>query len=524
MWMAIISFVGQEAAKQALKQFGGMGTDELMGLLFGKQDSEVNQYLEKLDRQMQEVAKSLREIEQRQKEIEQRQIFQDYNRADEELEYISRLYLGQADKSPDHPDRQSTCGYILDINRGVSERARRMIGSLLHKNLPDFKTFLEEYSDKLAEGYPDIYSYLDKIDAVFNHLRMNLMEAILLRDKAYAEIADKERVTDLALTPAEMKMVDQYYDELIGPVRELKDMFEALAKEDGPHVRLKHHHHRQYLTGDEQGEPNTNLQPSFINPRLIPQIYLSPRIQVHPPMSVVMDEAQHWKIIKVEEKEKSGARGGSGLPVRFMFQLMNGSKKVLDGTKNGRVYLGDRNDKYGHLWWQPIMSRNSGKIERGAFLLKHYETEHALDSDGSRVYAEDRPLAYDNIYMKWRLNQKNILESDGDLKRGEELLSPDGRYELSFTQDGELVLSDTQLSLPEYKPKVLWRSPEKGGVRCVMQTKDGQLVMYNGGDEAIWRTDRHASEFAGSKLILRNEGFFEIINKHNVSIYDTKGS
>lgn len=239
-------------------------------------------------------------------------------------------------------------------------------------------------------------------------------------------------------------------------------------------------------------------------------------------MQVVMDEQQHWKIIKIEEKEKSGARGGSGLPVRFMFQL-TGSKKVLDGVKNGRVYLGDRNDKYGHLWWQPVMARSSGKMERGAFLLKHYETEYALDSDGSRVYAEGRPPAYDNIYMKWRLNRKDILESYGDLRSGEELLSPDGRYQLSLTEDGELVLSDIKLSPPEYKPKVVWRSPVKGAVRCVMQTKDGQLVMYSGGDEALWRTDRRGSKFAGSKLVLRNEGYFEIINKDGAPIYDTKG-
>jgi hypothetical protein len=552
MLTVIAKFVGKEAAKAVFKEFSGLGMDMIKELLFGEQESEVNHYLKKLDRQMQEVVQSV-------KGIELRQIFQDYNRADEELEYLSRLYLGQADKQPDHPDRQNTCAYILDINRGVSEQARRMIGLLLHRNLPSYKTFLQEYSDKLAEGYPDIYSYLDKMDVVINHLRINLGEAILLREKAYADIADKESVTDLALTPAEMKLVDQYYEEVVRPVKELKAMFEAHAEEKGKQsekvhdLRLKHFTSGKYLTAYEAGDPSCEDKPlnhekksmfSSEDP-CMPQLYLYEpargqdeyymdlsfeanqsrwgRVKVK-----VEKESQDWKIIKLKEDEEKLVHYGEdaepirlregGKPVKFMFQRWV-SNKVLDGARLGRVYLNDRNDGNEHMWWQPVMSRNDrGEFEPGVFLLKHMRTKFALDSDGEKVYADKRESDYNNSAMKWRLDQKNVLHGGEYLKPEENLKSPDRRYELRFMKNGNLELFDTE------EKKVLWdtRTAEKGAVKCILQKNDGHLVIYDKENKSIWATNRHSNEFDDSKLVLRNEGFFEIINKHNVSIYDTK--
>ena len=535
MLMVIVKFVGKEAAKGVLKEFTGPGIDLIKGLLFGEQESEVNHYLKKLDRQMQEVVQSV-------KEIELRQIFQDYNRADEELEYLSRLYLGQADKQPNHPDRQNTCGYILDINRGVSERARRMIGSLLHRNLPSYKTFIQEYSDKLVERYPDIYSYLDKMDTVINHLRVNLAEAILLREQAYADIIDKERVNDLALTPAEVEMVDQYYEEIVGSVRELKSILETLAEEKGHHARVKHFASGKYLTGYEKGSPSSADKPfGAFQSTQTPQLYLyelgrgqqergGQKTMQHgrTPVTITVDsKSQDWKIIKIEEREKLVDRGDDSepfklkegdKPIRFAFQLWN-SNKVLDGVNAGRVYLGERNNENRHTWWLPIMARNDrGEFDPGVFLLKHFHTGFALDSDALRVYADDRQPAYDNNNMKWRLDQKNVLEGGEHLKPEEKLVSPNRRYELRFMKNGNLELFDTE------EKKVLWdtKTAEKGAVNCILQKNDGHLVIYDKENKPIWATNRYSKEFDGSKLVLRNEGFFEIINKHNVSIYDTK--
>lgn len=530
MMLAVIKFIGENTAKEAFKQFTSPGFKRLKEMLLGA-EMDVKTYLEI---QMQEITKSL-------DAIELRQIFQDYNRADEELEYMTHLYYRQADNPLDHRDRQNTCSYILDINRGVSERARRMIGSFFHRSLPAYKTFLQEYSDKLAEKYTDIYSYLDKMDTLVNHLRMNLAEAILVREKAYADIADKESVTDLALTPGEVELVDQYYDEIVGPVKSLRDTVDGLAGEKGRNVRIKHIRTGKYLTGYEEGDAKSMNEPFGPWQRTaMPQLYACElgrgqkkeigkntsngwsRLNIE-----VKSENQDWKIIKIEEEEKSVDRGDDSepiklregdKPVRLMFQL-NAGGKVLDGIDGGRVYLGERNKDNRHLWWVPIMSRDGrGKFEPGVFLLKHFHTGFALDSNGSRVYADDHQPGYGNDFMKWRLDQKNVLEGDEFLNPGEKLVSPNRGYELRLQETGNLELSDSS------SKKVLWdtKTAGKGAVKCIMQKDDGHLVMYDRENKAVWASQRRGSVFAGSKLVLRDDGFFEIINKHNVSFYDTK--
>jgi|GEM_PF-3079847 len=533
MYWYIIKLVGEPLAKEALKDLTNPHVAKIKEMLFGPQKDEVKGYLEKLDRQMQEVARSL-------KDIELRQIFLEYNRADEELAHLFELYYGQKDKPLDDRDRQNTCGYILDINKGVSERARRMMGAFRHKNLPSFKTFFQDYSDKLVADYPDVYSYCDKMDAVMDHLSMNMVEAKLLRAVCYEEIANKEKVTDLALSEADLQMMEQHYDEVVGPARELKELFDGLAK-GKDHVRLKHQETSNYLTAYEDGNHSSEDKPfgdynfsdiTSNKKKGMPQVYLyqvgrgqvEKYINNYPPatmgqarsttIKVAIDTtSQEWKVTKLE---------GGAEPVRFAFQLWAGSQRALEGTEGGRVYLNTQPDvgKNKNTWWQPILAKDDkGNFETGVFLLRHFASGKALDSDGVKVYAEGRDPAYNNPFMKWRLAQKNTLAPDDFLAPGGELLSQNGQYLLRY-ENGNLEL----VNLTDNK--LLWDTGIQGtsSGRCVMQKSDGNFVVYDKDKKTVWATNRRGSQFAGSKLVVQDSGFFEIIAPNNESIYDTKWS
>jgi hypothetical protein len=93
---------------------------------------------------------------------------------------------------------------------------------------------------------------------------------------------------------------------------------------------------------------------------------------------------------------------------------------------------------------------------------------------------------------------KDMLYPGEELKKGDNLTSANGRYQLIFQRDGNLVL---------YGPRdrALWASNTQGRPveRCIMQT-DGNLVLYLRGGQAIWNSQTY--RFAGSFLWLQNDG------------------
>jgi hypothetical protein len=76
---------------------------------------------------------------------------------------------------------------------------------------------------------------------------------------------------------------------------------------------------------------------------------------------------------------------------------------------------------------------------------------------------------------------RDTLGRGETLLRGQELVSHNGRFRLSFQTDGNLVLYGGS--------QALWssRTPNKGGQRLVMQ-RDGNLVMY-GPNGPVWATN-----------------------------------
>jgi hypothetical protein len=92
----------------------------------------------------------------------------------------------------------------------------------------------------------------------------------------------------------------------------------------------------------------------------------------------------------------------------------------------------------------------------------------------------------------------DMLYPGEELKKGDNLTSANGRYQLIFQRDGNLVL---------YGPRnrALWSSNTQGRPveKCIMQ-KEGNLVLYLPGGQPIW--DSRTYRFPGSFLWLQNDG------------------
>jgi peptidyl-Asp metalloendopeptidase len=92
----------------------------------------------------------------------------------------------------------------------------------------------------------------------------------------------------------------------------------------------------------------------------------------------------------------------------------------------------------------------------------------------------------------------NRLNPNDELKRGESLISENGKYELAQQHDGNLVL--TKLS-DHSKPWSSWKDGGgKGGMRTVMQGKDGNLVQYDSGNHGVWSSKTAGKKGAWVKL------------------------
>jgi hypothetical protein len=93
--------------------------------------------------------------------------------------------------------------------------------------------------------------------------------------------------------------------------------------------------------------------------------------------------------------------------------------------------------------------------------------------------------------------QGDTMQPGQVLNPGDVLTSADGRYQLIYQLDGNLVLS--------LGAAVLWASGTRGrgfGV-CIMQN-DGNLVLYIAGPYPVWTSGTNGS--AGSRFVLQNDG------------------
>ena len=104
----------------------------------------------------------------------------------------------------------------------------------------------------------------------------------------------------------------------------------------------------------------------------------------------------------------------------------------------------------------------------------------------------------------WNAFQCGQLIPGRELRGEQSVSSCDGRFQLKFQNDGNLVLY-THTGLP------IWASGthHQGGDRVVMQT-DGNLVMYTPTGGVPWATHTYSAADQGASLFVQDDGEFVI--------------
>lgn len=101
------------------------------------------------------------------------------------------------------------------------------------------------------------------------------------------------------------------------------------------------------------------------------------------------------------------------------------------------------------------------------------------------------------------------------LTAGESISSPDGNYQLTLRTNGNLELMGYGITL--------WQSKTAGqpGARFTLQ-EDGNLVIYNRENLAIWSSDTWGSAFAGSALQLGDDGNLSLAHPQGQIVWETR--
>ncbi|SRR6266446_843317 len=111
----------------------------------------------------------------------------------------------------------------------------------------------------------------------------------------------------------------------------------------------------------------------------------------------------------------------------------------------------------------------------------------------------------------------SILPSGSRLNKNDDVVSPTGRYQLRFQDDGNLVFADRDV--PPGGP-ALWDSGTAGrpGEYCILQGDDGNLVMV-GPFGAVW--DLGTSGNPGAYLAVQDDGNHLVLYQPNpIPVWD----
>ena len=160
-------------------------------------------------------------------------------------------------------------------------------------------------------------------------------------------------------------------------------------------------------------------------------------------------------------------------------------------------------DPNGHALWN---SRTWGHPGAGL----------TLQNDGNLVIYDANGHALWNTMTfvpPMAANTAGRLTANQGLLRGQSISSPDGRFTLSFQQDGNLVL---------YGPthKALWASHTDGRSvwEAIMQA-DGNLVIYDRSNHSLWNSGTWGH--AGAALTIGNDGNLAIRDANNNLLWAT---
>lgn len=106
----------------------------------------------------------------------------------------------------------------------------------------------------------------------------------------------------------------------------------------------------------------------------------------------------------------------------------------------------------------------------------------------------------------------DTLESGEGLAAGQKRVSTDGRFQLEYQSDGDLVLSFLGVG-------PLWSSGTKSAPGAAQMQGDGNLVVYDANGTPLWASDTAGNE--GAKLVLQNDGNAVMYNGSGTPIWAT---
>ncbi len=103
----------------------------------------------------------------------------------------------------------------------------------------------------------------------------------------------------------------------------------------------------------------------------------------------------------------------------------------------------------------------------------------------------------------------NALTSGSFLMPGNQIRSPNNRYQLVFQTDGNLVLYDTNFSMPS----VVWAANtyDRGGARALMNA-DGSLQVQMGNGLVLWSTYRYST---GSVVSVQDDSDLVVFQRNS---------
>jgi len=97
---------------------------------------------------------------------------------------------------------------------------------------------------------------------------------------------------------------------------------------------------------------------------------------------------------------------------------------------------------------------------------------------------------------------KEFISTNESLLKGDALFSENGEYRFAFQHDGNLVVYNSQ-------NKALWHSATHGSSNAasLIMQGDGNLVLYTNSSAALWHTKTYTPNHVGDyELVMQNDG------------------
>jgi hypothetical protein len=108
--------------------------------------------------------------------------------------------------------------------------------------------------------------------------------------------------------------------------------------------------------------------------------------------------------------------------------------------------------------------------------------------------------------------------------QGEKMTSMNGKYELTFQPNGNLVLRMLTMGLPDFEgnpqiqEKIIWSSKTANKANSCTLQQDGNLVLYDNAKKAVWATNTNGR---GAYITIQDDGNVVIYDKAKKAVWAT---